>query len=270
MKLFSSGVCKKPSLAMAEDLVGGSNNFYWLLDGATPPEGKGNHELTYRYVHALDRYFSELAKSAEDPQDLLFNAIKRVKMEFEQEGLTAHPPSSTVVIVQTLSSGLRYLVLGDSFLCVRIRGKTTTITDNRLSSVAVRERAIVNGLREQGISENSSEYVEARRTLVRTESECKNKPGGYWIAELNPDAAKEALTGTLPMPDFVFAATDGLERLVSLFEAYPNLEEPGEAISEKTDAYIFNQLRSLEENPKNFKRPISSKHDDASYFLLCR
>lgn len=26
---------------LSENLVGGSDNFCWLLDGATPPEGKG-------------------------------------------------------------------------------------------------------------------------------------------------------------------------------------------------------------------------------------
>ena len=39
MRLVSSAICKKPSLDIAEDFVGGHANFHWLLDGATPPNG---------------------------------------------------------------------------------------------------------------------------------------------------------------------------------------------------------------------------------------
>ena len=266
MKLLSSGVCKKPSLDVPEDLVGGSNNFYWLLDGA----GKGNHKLTVEYVSTLDHYFKEFAKTANDPEDLLFNAIKSTKIVFEKRGVIVNPPSSTVIIVQILRDCLRYLVLGDSYLCVCAGEKVVTITDKRLASVAVQERNEVRTLREQGVPENSAKYIEARRRLICAEESSRNKDGGYWIAELNPDAAKEALVGTLPLPNLVFAVTDGLERLVSVFDIYSGLKALGETILEKGDSYVFNQLRLLEEEPENFKRPISSKHDDASYFLIFR
>lgn len=268
MKFMSSGVCKKPSLDAPEDLVGGSNNFYWLLDGATPPAGKGNHKLTVEYVRTLDHYFKEFAKTANDPEDLLFNAIKSTRIVFEQKGVIINPPSSTVIIVQVLRDCLRYLVLGDSYLCVCTGEEVVTITDKRLASVAVNERTEVRTLREQGVSENSTEYIEARRRLIFAEESSRNKAGGYWIAELNPDAAKEAIVGTLPLPNLVFAVTDGLERLVSVFGVYPGLKELGNTIIEKGDRHIFDQLRLLEEDQQNFKRPISSKHDDASYFLL--
>lgn len=273
MYIFTSGVCKKPSLDLAEDLVGGNGNFYWLLDGATPPADSGNHELTYRFVQTLNQGLTVFSLRAENPEDLLFNAINYVKNDFEQRGIVnSYLPCSTVVIVQMLETKIRYLVLGDSYLCICAGNYTLIETDDRLKTIAVEERGIVRKMRESNIPENSKEYQDARKNLILAEAKSRNKTGGYWVAELNPDAAKEGKMGEVSFDDneklLVLAATDGLERLISLFEVYPSLKEVGQAIQKKGVVATFNQLRELENDPSKFKKPISSKHDDASFFLL--
>ena len=199
MKLIASRVCKKPSLDVAEDLVGWSNGFYWLLDGATPPMGVGTHELTFRYVQTLSRGLSMYAETAEDPEELLWKALGYVRGVFS--GCVEHfefLPSSTVVIVQALESELRYLVLGDSFLCVYADdGVVLLETDDRLKSIATEERQRVRDLRAAGVSEDDLAYLEARKALVCAEMKYRNKVDGYWIAELDPQAAKEARKGTV-------------------------------------------------------------------------
>ena len=118
MRLVSSAICKKPSLDIAEDFVGGHANFHWLLDGATPPVGGNNHALTCKYVQMLDRGLTMFAEGADNPKELLFKAIEYVKENFGQHEFL---PSSTVVIVQELEECIQYLVLGDSFLCIHIK-----------------------------------------------------------------------------------------------------------------------------------------------------
>lgn len=273
MKLFSSGVCKKPSLSEPEDLVDGNKGFYWLLDGATPPVGENGHALTYRYVQTLNRALKTNAQIAKTPEELLYRSIHSVRDDFNENGINVEwLPSSTVVLVQVLQNCLNYLVLGDSYLCIRTEKDDLVITDDRLKFVAVEERKIVRRLREDGFSEESSEYLAARRNLIFAELECRNKDEGYWIAELDPDAAKKSKQGTVHFQRdevvTVLAVTDGLERLVSIFDFYHNLNDLGDAILREGEIQVFNQLRELEKEPKAFKKAISSKHDDASYFLL--
>ena len=272
MRLYLSGVCKKPSLKESEDMVGENAGFYWLLDGATPPVGEKSHEATYTFVQSLHKALTTVAKTAESPERLLYDSIEFLKVKSCENNSDGYLPCSTAVIVQVFGNCLHYLVLGDSFLCICTEKDNLVITDNRLKSVAVEERKIVRELRESGISEKSNEYLTARKNLIFTELESRNKDGGYWITELNPNAALNAQKGTIQFEQdehiFIFAATDGLERLVSVFGAYNNLKEIGDAIVKEGDRKVSNLLRELENNPTAFKKPVSSKHDDASYFLL--
>ncbi|WP_344452242.1 hypothetical protein [Actinocorallia aurantiaca] len=47
----------------------------------------------------------------------------------------------------------------------------------------------------------------------------RNHPGGFWVASTKPAAAREVLTGTVPLEEVasVSVMTDGATRLVDLF-----------------------------------------------------
>ena len=127
-------------------------------------------------------------------------------------------------------------------------------------------------MRAEGIDEKSPEYLEARRKLIMEEQRFQNIEHGYWMACLDPTAAEHAINGKIHMEQsdraMIFATSDGLSRLVSHFSTYRNICDIGSAILEKGEHAIFSELRFLESNIENFKKPISSQHDDSSYFLI--
>lgn len=261
IRFVSSGVCKKPSLAEAEDLVSGANGFYWLLDGATPPKASGGHEVTRAYVESLSAALVEESNMAPSPWELLEVALGKIP-NFEEV-----QPSSTVVLVQVCEDRIRYSVLGDSFLSILLDGEELVVTDDRLKKVATDERERVRALRERGVLEDSEEYVKARATLIDAERKCRNVRGGYWIAANAPMAAREARNGEVSLVGKkqvqILAVSDGLERMVSAFGEFSSLAKMGDVLARGAEQ-VFERLREMEQKPSRF----SSKHDDASYFLL--
>lgn len=162
--------------------------------------------------------------------------------------------------------------MSDSYLDININGIETTITDDRLKNIATEERRIVREMRKNGIDELSKEYLDARKKLIETEQIYQNRKDGYWVACLNPDAANESVEGSIeinPKDRFnILALSDGMARLVTHLAVYDNLSDIGNAIQIHGEKYVFEKLRRMENDPNNFIKPISSKHDDASYFLI--
>lgn len=273
MKLIASNICKKPSLDKAQDLIGKSGNFYWLLDGATPPYG--SNELTYDYIQALNRGLEKQVDDSLNPDELLYRAIKQVQNEFKHKKIEAgYIPSSTIIIVKIEESIVKYLVIGDSSLCISIENRSLVVSDTRLKFVAMKEREELQNIISKGISEDSEEYIKARKNLIGVEMKHRNKDGGYWIAELNPDVVAKAKTGSVSFEKDehveILAISDGLERLISTFGVYSSMYELAQAILIEGDEHIFKKLRDLESSPKLFRNNNISQYDDASYFLLVK
>lgn len=270
MRLIASNVCKKPSLDKAQDIIGKAGNFYWLLDGATPPSG--NNELAYEYVSTLNKWLKRYAATSRNPEELLYSAIEQMQKGFKTKWVSNdYTPSSTAIIVQIEENQLRYLVLGDSSLSISTNEQRLVITDTRLRFIAQEEREILQKIMAKGASEDSDEYINARNNLIKVEMQYRNKEGGYWIAELNPEAAKKSRKGTIKFKSndkvIVLAVSDGLERLVSTFGIYNSLHDIADVLLSGKEDIVFKQLREIESNDK-FKYKTSSKHDDASYLLL--
>lgn len=102
MNNITMGICKKPSLIKAEDVAGGNAEYFWLLDGATPPYGQNNHELTLKYVHELNSALAFNAVRVNDSKELLYEALCDVKERMFAIGLRENDyiPYSTVVLVK--------------------------------------------------------------------------------------------------------------------------------------------------------------------------
>ena len=264
-----TGVCKKPTIKEPEDLVSNSFDYYWVLDGATPP--KGNHESTVEYVRCLSETMTTLAKTADSPKALLKDAIASMPSSFS---LGDYTPYSTAVVIRVLENKIQYAVLSDSTLSISVNDKITQIIDDRLKKIAVEERTLVQQLRASGVNEESEEYLIARKKLIDKESESKNKEGGYWVASLNPEAADHAICGEITYNEddsvIIAAATDGLCRLFTHFNSYSNLAEIAQRVWEDGTSLVFDELRTLEKDPANFRKPISSTNDDASFLILRR
>lgn len=145
-----------------------------------------------------------------------------------------------------------------------------TIIDNRIHDVAVKERNKVREMRSKGIDENSALYLDARKELIFKELEKQNVENGFWIACTNPVAARKAITGKISLTNntTVFAMSDGLARLITHFDVYRGFTDVINEIKTNGAQKVFELLRELESKKENFKKPISSTHDDASFLLI--
>ncbi|MBK3623619.1 integrase [Streptomyces sp. MBT49] len=125
-------------------------------------------------------------------------------------------PTSTVVAVRAGAGALEYLVLGDSTLLLADEdGKTTAITDQRLDEVGKRLRGPVDELL-TGSPEHAAALARYRDALTGL----RNRPGGFWIAGPDPQAAEHALTGVVPLENLasVTLLSDGATRLIDSFD----------------------------------------------------
>ena len=274
MYCYMTGINKKPSESKSEDLVGSNNNFYWLLDGATPPAERKYKELTQIFLNTFNSALSACSLECSSTNILLERSLERVRDVFTEKydiNSLDHLPSSTAVIIK-IDGEIEYSVLGDSYLSIATKNSKIVITDERIGNIAVNERKIVREMRENGVDENSIEYIKARKALIREESNLRNVAGGYWIASLNPLAAEESIYGTYPLDSYddflIFAASDGLTRLVTHLGAFNDLYSLADETVRVGATQIFKKLRELESDKTNFIKPISNKHDDASFLLI--
>lgn len=142
--------------------------------------------------------------------EVLAEAIKAAAAKLGLAGDAC--PSSTVAMARVAGSRADLLVLGDSFIFYDTGTGTGTgmLTDNRLAALCQPER---RRYRERLAAGNGydSTHRELLRALQREQRQHRNRPGGYWIAEADPAAARHALTLSVPVTAMGWAvlATDG-------------------------------------------------------------
>jgi hypothetical protein len=139
---------------------------------------------------------------------------------------------------------LDYLTLGDSPIVVRGSAEgITVIEDDRVANLP-----------------GGRPYT---RELVRS---LRNQHGGFWVASTNPDAARQAVAGSVPYSASMIVGlfTDGASRLVEFFgyswqQIFVILEADGPAA-------VIAAVRSAET-----RQPLSGynkPHDDATAVLI--
>ena len=264
--LMQSGICKKPKNAISEDVVGYAGKYYWLLDGATPVTG--GQCILQQFLGYLNAGLNQYAISALNPQMLLYQAMHFAKKQMDKENLLVgikHKPRCTGIVIKVEEENIEYSVLGDSTLCFidNVDNTCFSITDNRLANFAVKERE-----RMESCKFDSDEYIKARDVVIETERKYFNKSDGFWFVSVSPEAAYMGVNGFY---DFkhdttVLLMSDGLTRFVDVFQCYQNYDGIATLIKDKGASYVFSQLRNLEFNRQDVKRP--SLHDDASFMML--
>lgn len=190
-----------PDRTVNEDLVLAGPSYAVVLDGATAPPGLDSgceHDVAW-LVAALGEELTDLLPGPADSlADLLAAAIDGVRRRHGRGCDLANPdsPSSTVTMVRAVDSPLDgplertvdYLVLADSPLVLRDRaGVVRVVSDDRLGRVPW--------------------TFEAIRAM-------RNRPDGFWVASTVPEAAHQAVTGTVPRGELDVAAllSDGASR----------------------------------------------------------
>ncbi len=184
-----------------EDAVAVGDRFAVVLDGATAEPGFGSgcrHGVRWfaRSIAAeLGRLLGTDGDGASLPV-LLGDAAGTVRAAHSGTCDLADPrsPSATVAMLRLRGDRVEHLVLGDAVLLLRDRGGVVTaVTDDRIRRFYHLPWSQMHGKR--------------------------NVPGGFWVVGAQPDAAAEALTGSVPVAELECAAvlTDGAARLVERF-----------------------------------------------------
>lgn len=175
-------------------------------------------------------------------------------------------PAAMVVMARASDESFEYLVLGDSTLVIDTDEGVKVISDHRIDDVAKAERLAM-----QALPVGTKEHQEARIKFVRLQQSLRNVPGGYWIASASPEAADEALTGSVPAEHVRRAAllSDGVTRFVE-FDLGTWKELLG-ILDTYGPSTVFNRVRAAEAaDPGGVRWPRAKKTDDVAVVHFTR
>ncbi|MFF0720252.1 hypothetical protein [Micromonospora sp. NPDC003816] len=256
-----------PGRAVNEDLVFRFGPLVGVLDGATVPEGFDTgcvHGPQWYVRHLAARLgLAEAARPAATLVSNLAAAILAVRSDHGGQCDLDHPgtPSSTVCLLRDGGDQVDYLVLCDSPLVLDIGGRVGVVTDDRLAASVARLRAVATAL------PDSTDRATRFRHAVTAQRERMNRTHGYWAAAADPDAAYQAVVGTLPLrgPEALRRAvllTDGASAAVEEFGLF---DWAGllDVVSTGGPGALVDLVRSAErEHPDRLRRHKPA--DDAS------
>lgn len=238
-----------------------------VIDGASAPAGVESgcsHSVAW-YARTLGGL---LAGAVTDRSLTLAEAleasIERVVLAHRDTCDTANPnsPSATVAVVRAAGDKLEYLVLADSTVLLnRVAGEPLAVTDDRLE--LLRQRI---DRREETPPIGSDAHAFALLSRVEKFAAYRNQPGGFWVASTKPTAAREAITGAVPLDELasVSVMTDGATRLVDLFGLH-TWTKALHVLDAEGPAGLIRQTREAEAADPDGKRwPRGKARDDAT------
>jgi hypothetical protein len=224
-----------------------------VLDGLSESGDTGCVHGTAWYARQLGARLLTLATDVDRALvDALAGAIDDVRPMHGGRCDLRHPasPGATVAVVREHAIGWEYLVLSDAIVVIDTAAQPTVVTDRRVT-----------------------DHLAAPGTgwadLIRHLQEVRNRPGGYWVAQVDPDAAGYALTGTVDTTGSAILLSDGAALTVTDFDAlsWRGLVDLAEARG--PDALIA-VTRELElRDPDGRVWPRYKTHDDATA-VVCR
>lgn len=234
-----------------EDCVVVGPDWAAVLDGATQPPGVTGgcvHGVAWLARHLGGALAVRLTEGSGEPlADLLAAAIEAVKARHSDCDLDdPDSPSATVTMVRRNAERMDWLVLCDSPLLLDLRDRLKVVLDDRAARLP---DYTIEGVRK-----------------------ARNAPGGFWVASTRPEAAYEALTGSVETHDLNRAAllTDGASRLV---ERFGRTDWPGllDLLESQGPKGLIAQTREAEAEAeaRETAGPRRSKpYDDATAVLI--
>jgi hypothetical protein len=250
-----------------EDFVAATPVAVVLLDGAGTPPGSESG-CAHGVAWFVRRLGSALLGSMmrDDDSDLracLAASIADVRSLHEDTCELSHPgsPSATVIAVKVQQEALDYLVLADSVLVLDFSTELRVVTDDHEAKIGARFRG------QMDVSPNDTpEHENAHREYVENLRAHRNRPGGFWVASTDPEAAGQALTGSVPRAQVHAAAvlSDGASRLVDRF-GLATWGEVLKTLDMQGPRELLRRVREAEAgDPTGSRWPRGKTHDDAS------
>jgi hypothetical protein len=191
-----------------EDWAGAVPGMVVVLDGVTSVTGGGacRHGTPW-FVRELGTRLLTAAGLPRVPlSGVLATAISQVAQL--HGGLcdlaSIDAPSAAVAMLRTGPEVAEWLVLADATVVLNTPDGVTVVTDDRVA-------ASVADVPRRGAGTGT--LIAERRAVYR------NRPGGYWVAAADPEAARNAVCGSVPAGGLTRALvlTDGAARLADMF-----------------------------------------------------
>ncbi|WBB78943.1 hypothetical protein O7606_22540 [Micromonospora sp. WMMD882] len=255
-----------------EDLVFRFGPLVGVLDGATVPDGfdTGCVHGPVWYVRQLAARLG-LAQAARPTAALtshLAAAILGVRADHGGGCDLDHPgtPSATVCLLRDGGDRADYLVLCDSPLVLDTGDRVSVVSDDRLE-VALAELRAVPATVPTGCVDDP---VSGFRRAVTAQRERMNRTPGYWVAAGEPEAAYQAVTGTVPLrgPGAVRRAallSDGASCAVEQFGLF-GWDGLLDLVGTAGPGALIERVRAAErDHPERLRR--HKRADDASVVL---
>lgn len=227
-----------------EDYVLAGPSWVVVLDGATARRGVDSgcaHDVPW-LVRTLAAGIAARMEAERPLREVLSDSVLATMDCHGDACDLANPnsPSATVAMLRRTGHRLDYLVLCDSPIVIqRVDGDVVVIDDDRAERLP-------------GGRPYSQELVERSR----------NRPGGFWVASTRPEAAFEAVSGSIGVEVVrgVGMVTDGVSRLVSRYGR--TWEQVVSLLDERGPAAVLAAVRR-EEHADGVTRP-GKPHDDAT------
>ncbi|UJP10233.1 protein phosphatase 2C domain-containing protein [Microbacterium sp. KUDC0406] len=243
----------------SEDACALADGIAVVVDGAGLPktmrQGCGHSVAWYARMLA-ESFRVRLEDRSASMADALAGAIVEVTAAHRDScDLDAGSPSATVAAWRIAGDEVEHLVLCDaSIVLVRHDGAADEITDDRLDAAVDRRAAELLG-------DGEHPYAEIAAARFRALDETRNVEGGFWCAQTDPDAARQALTGRTPARELaaIVASSDGGTRGFQLVGAH-TLERFAELASAGRLAEIAGEIRAAER--ANGVGDFAKPHDD--------
>lgn len=248
-----------PDADHSADRIFTTTNAAIMLDGASAFVPVPVTAATYAEHLGQNLRAQLTAQPDAELPDVLATAIETTTRNLDLS--PGHSPSSTIAITRAHGGQVDFLILGDTQ--VVIPGET--IRDDRLARIAVEQRRQYRARLASGAGYDN-EHRALLRELQTEQAQHRNRHGGYWIAETQPDAAHHAITTQHPIARAPWAilATDG---------AYTLMEHLGLAdwsqLSRATSAHLAAVLGRCHQwedqaDPNGTELPRAKRHDDKS------
>ncbi|GAB3453742.1 protein phosphatase 2C domain-containing protein [Streptomonospora sediminis] len=249
-----------------EDFAAVGTNAAVLLDGAGTPPGTESgcvHGVAW-YSHTLGGLLLGALASGDSLAGALVASIERVNRLHADTCDLKHSdtPSSTVVALRWDGADCEYLVLADSVLVLdRPDAAPEVITDDREAVVGAELRKPMDAL-----PTGTPEHAQALRDYVAALAEHRNRPGGFWVANTDPAAADEAITGRVRLDEVAALAllSDGASRIADRF-GLATWRATLDTLADEGPAALIHQVRTAEDSDPDGQRwPRGKSHDDAT------
>jgi hypothetical protein len=264
-----------PGAATNEDHVLHAGPLVAVFDGVSAPHGldTGCIHGTSWYVNRLAERLAQTTRTSPDV-DLrrgLASAIETVRDDHGGRCDLQHPgtPAASLCIIRERGDTLDYLILCDCTLVLDRAGQTEKHTDARFTAAMADIRAsALTGDAPIGSSQHAAQV----RHATQQRQQRMNRPGGYWIAAADPDAASHALAGRLPLdgPEPVHRAallTDGAADAVDRYHLL-DWQDLLDWLTEHGPHALIARLRAAERgDAAGHTQPRYKRHDDATAVL---